>query len=259
LTRIIPLGYTRQTVAPARDPSAHTPGAMRRSRREVRLPVDISTELVHFLSAGGPSVLLEGLLHVPPARASGQPVPIAVLCHPQPATSDMNDPLLRRTADDLAAAGIAALRFNFRGVGQSQGEPTEGRLEPLDLAGAVEYLCEQPRFDPAKLCAVGLGFGAYVALVYAAHDPRVRTVVAVSPPVARLDLGLGMFEQPKLFLTGELDEVSPRFKLEPWVEQLPNRALRVISGAPHLMAGYEPVAAAEIARYLARWAATPDM
>jgi alpha/beta superfamily hydrolase len=223
------------------------------------LPADISTELVHFLSAGEPPLMLEGLLHVPPVSASGQAVPAALLCHPQPATSDMSDPLLVRTADDLAAVGIAALRFNFRGAGQSQGEPTEGRLEPLDLAGAVEYVCEQPRFDAGKLCVVGHGFGAYVALVYAAHDPRVRTVVAVSPPVARLDLGLGMIDRPKLFLTGELDEVSPRFKLEPWVEQLPNRALQVISGAPHLMTGYEPVVAAAIVRYLARWATTPGL
>jgi uncharacterized protein len=230
-----------------------------RSRWEVRLPADISTELVHFLSAGEPTLMLEGLLHVPSMPAGGQPVPVAVLCHPQPATSDMDDPLLRRTANDLAAAGIAALRLNFRGVGQSQGESTDGRLEPLDLAGAVEYVCDQPRFDAGKLCLVGHGFGAYVALIYAAHDQRVRTVVAVSPPVARLDLGLGMIEQPKLFLTGEFDEVSPRFKLEPWVEQLPNRALQVISGAPHLMTGYEPVAAATIVRYLARWAATPGM
>ncbi len=223
------------------------------------MAAEISTELVHFLSAGEPALMLEGLLHTPPASASGQAVPIAVLCHPQPATSDMHDPLLARVADELAAVGIAALRFTFRGAGQSQGESTEGRLEPLDLAGAVEYVCAQPRFDASKVCLVGHGFGAYVALVYAAHDPRVRTVVAVSPPVARLDLGLGMIDQPKLFLTGELDEVSPRFKLEPWVEQLPNRALQVISGAPHLMTGYESVAAATIVRYLARWAATPDV
>jgi uncharacterized protein len=224
----------------------------------VRLPADVSTELVRFESAGEPHLLLEGMLHLPAAVAKGQ-VPIAVLCHPQPATSDLHDPLVARTADDLAAVGIAALRFSFRGAGQSQGEPTEGRLEPLDLAGAVAYLCEQPRFDANKLCVVGHGFGAYVALVYAAHDPRVRTVVAVSLPVARLDLGLGMIDQPKFFLTGEFDEVSPRFKLEPWVEQLPNRALQVISGAPHLMMGYEPVASAAIVRYLARWATTPGM
>src|SRR5262249_38674689 len=102
-------------------------------------------------------------------------------------------------------------------------------------------------------------FGAYVALVYADYDPRVRTVVAGSPPVTRLDLGLGMFEPPKLFLTGELDEASPPFKIEPWVAQLLNRALQVISGAPHLMAAVESVAAATVPRYLARWAATPGM
>jgi alpha/beta superfamily hydrolase len=214
---------------------------------------------VFFRSADASAALLEGVLHAPALWAPDQRTPAALLCHPQPATSDMNDALLVHTASGLAEHGITALRFNFRGVGKSEGQQTDGRLEPLDVAGALTYLAAQPYVDTQKLCIIGHGFGGYIGLVYAAHDARIGTIVAVSPPVARLSPELGGFDRPKLFLTGEYDEVCPRFKLEPWVESLPNRALLVVSGAPHLMSGYEAVAAQTILQYVARWAATPGI
>jgi uncharacterized protein len=217
------------------------------------------TQAVFFASAGEPPVELDGLLDVPADASPARPCPSAVLCHPQPASSDMRDPLLAEVAAQLVGRGVAALRFNFRGVGRSQGAQTDGRLEPLDVAGAIDYLLSQPFVRPDKLCVIGHAFGAYVALAYAAYDPRVRTVVAVSPPLARLEPGLGTFDRPKLFVTGEYDEVSPRHKLESWVEQLPGRALLVISGAHHLMAGYEDVAAGTIVRYVERWAEAPGL
>ena len=216
---------------------------------------------ISFPSAGRPPLLLEGALARPEENSAGgsrQPAGV-ILCHPQPATSTMDDPLVRRLANSLATAGFMTLRFNFRGVSRSQGQQTDGRLEPLDIAGAVDYLLSQPQINPDKVCIVGHAFGAYMALAYAAHDTRVRTVVAVSPPILRVTPDLGMFERPKLFLTGEYDEVSPRYKLEPWIERLPNRRLSIVSGARHLMRGYEDIAAATITNYLVRWAVTPGI
>jgi alpha/beta superfamily hydrolase len=215
---------------------------------------------VSFPSAGRPPLALEGALARP-----GQPSGVgglragAILCHPQPATSTMDDPMLQQLATELASAGLIVLRFNFRGVGGSEGQQTDGRLEPLDIAGAMDFLLQQPEINPEKLCIVGHAFGAYMALAYAAHDPRVRTVVAVSPPIFRVTPDLGAFERPKLFLTGEYDEVSPRYKLEPWVERLPNRRLNIVSGARHLMRGYESIASTTIVSYLVRWASTPGI
>lgn len=215
---------------------------------------------VTFPSAGRPVYLLEGLLSRPVAVGADHQYAGAILCHPQPISSSMRDPLLEQLAHDLAANDIVALRFNFRGVGASEGQQTDGRLEPLDIAGAVEYLLSQPDVNPEKICLAGHAFGGYMALAYAAHDPRVRTVVAVSPPVVRIVPGLGGFDRPRLFVTGEYDEVSPRHKLEPWIEHLPGgRALRVVSGARHLMRGYEPVASATIVKYVGKWAATPGV
>ena len=69
---------------------------------------------ITFSSRGQPSVLLEGTLHTP---TEVELAPIIVLCHPQPASSDMKDALIAALARQLAAEGMIALRFNFRGVG----------------------------------------------------------------------------------------------------------------------------------------------
>ena len=221
---------------------------------------DFIERQIRFPAAGRPAVMLEGTLTLPVAPPPASGYPVAVLCHPQPAGSSMDDPLLRRLAADLATAGLLVLRFNFRGVGASEGEQTDGRLEPFDIAGAIECARTQTGANPEKLCLIGHAFGAYMALAYAAHDPRVKTVVAVSPPVFRLAPDLGRFERPRLFLTGEYDEVSPRHKLEPWIAALPGaRNLRIISGARHLMRGYESVAAGVVVHYIQRWAETPGV
>lgn len=216
-------------------------------------------EGVTFPAAGRPTYLLEGRL----ARIPGQTDslhPAIVLCHSQPATSSLDEPLLERVAEDLAGAGMLVLRFNFRGVGRSQGAQTDGRLEPLDVAGAVDFLLAQPGADAAKLALIGHAFGAYVALTYAEHDARVRTVVAVSPPALRLTAELAQFDRPKLFVTGEYDEVSPRHKLEPWIGALPGGCgLRVIGGARHLLRGYETITSETVRRYLTRWAEAPNL
>ena len=135
-----------------------------------------------FQSRGQPALLLEGMLHAPlqPKHA-----PLIILCHPQPASSDMHDALTLALAQRLAEAGMIALRFNFRGVGNSQGQQTDGRLEPLDLAGAIVTVLAQPGGHPSKVCVIGHGFGAYIALLYAPFDPRIRTIVAISLPLFR--------------------------------------------------------------------------
>jgi alpha/beta superfamily hydrolase len=214
---------------------------------------------ITFQSAGQPSFLLEGILHVP---TSMRHAPVAVLCHPQPASSDMCDPLTVALAESLAAeVGMLALRFNFRGVGKSQGKQTDGRMEPLDLAGAINAALAQPGVNPAKVCVVGHGFGANTALMYAPYDPRIRTVVAISLLLYRLGGGFPKaFERPKLFVTGEFDEICPRHKLEPFVEQQPGpKGMSVITGARHLMRGYEDAAVHAVIKYLQKWAAMPGV
>jgi alpha/beta superfamily hydrolase len=209
---------------------------------------------VRFPSLSTPAVPLVGRLHTPAGVTGG--LPAVVLCHPQPLVADMDDPLIARVARDLAAAGMAALRFNFRGVPPSGGEITDGRLEPLDVAGAVAWLLARPDVDGARLALMGHAFGAWVALAYAAVDARVGTVVAVSPPHFRLTPGFAAaLDRPKLIVLGDDDEVSPRFKVEQWLQSIPGaRGLSVIPDAQHLLRGREGAAAEIIVGYLSRWA-----
>jgi len=214
--------------------------------------------LISFSSRGQSSVLLEGVLHTP---NDAELAPIIILCHPQPASSDMNDTLNSALAHKLAEMGMFALRFNFRGVGKSQGQQTDGRLEPLDLAGAIDFALTQPGGNPAKICVIGHGFGAYIAFLYAPFDTRIRTVVSISLPLFRAESGFPKpFERPKLFITGEFDEICPLYKLEPFVEQLKGpKGLKVIVGARYLMHGYEDATVTTILKYVKNWAEMPGV
>ncbi|HEY7415949.1 MAG TPA: alpha/beta fold hydrolase [Ktedonobacteraceae bacterium] len=211
-----------------------------------------------FQSKGQPSFQLEGVVHTPPTPKQA---PVVVLCHPQPASSDMNDSLTVQIAKGLAEAGLITFRYNFRGVGKSQGQQTDGRFEPLDLAGAIDAALSQPGANPAKLCVIGHAFGAYIAMLYAPFDQRVRTLVSISLPLFRAASGFPRaFERPKLFVTAEFDELCPLYKLEPFVENLPGpKGIKVIVGARHLMHGYEGAAVEAITKFVKNWADMPGV
>ncbi len=213
---------------------------------------------ITFHSKGQPAYTLEGVVHAP---AQAKRVPVVILCHPQPASSDMNDSLIVALARNIAEAGMIALRFNFRGVGRSQGQQTEGRMEPLDLAGAIDAALAQPGADATKICVIGHAFGAYVTQLYAPFDLRIRTIIAISLPLFRATSGFPrQFTRPKLFVTGEFDEICPLFKLEPFVEQLEGpKGIKVVVGARHLMRGYEDAASNAIIKYVRAWADMPGV
>jgi len=173
----------------------------------------------------------------------------------------MHDSLTAELAKSLASAGMIALRFNFRGVGKSQGQQTDGRLEPLDLSGAIDAILAHPQGNTSKVCVIGHGFGAYTTLLYAPFDQRIRTIVAISLPLFRTTSGFPRpFERPKLFVTGEFDEICPLYKLEPFVEQQKGpKGIKVIIGARHLMRGYEEAAISAIMKYVNAWATMPGV
>src|SRR5947207_9922158 len=194
---------------------------------------------ITFYSAGQPSFLLQGVLHKP---LKVEHAPVVVLCHPQPVSSDMHDPLTVALAESLATeAGMMALRFNFRGVGKSQGQQSDGRMEPLDLAGAVDAAIAQPGVNSTKVAVIGHGFGANIALMYAPYDPRIRTLVAISLLLYRVGSGFPKaFERPKLFVTGEEDQVCPPHMLELLLaQQREAQGLKVITAARYLLRGSE--------------------
>jgi uncharacterized protein len=210
-----------------------------------------ASQHIVFASAGEAAPRLEGLL-TPRSSVA------AVLCHPQPATSTMDDPLLLALEARLAEADLSVLRFNFRGVAASEGESTDGRQEPFDVAGAAQFVRSSPTVRARRVVLMGIGFGAWMSLVYAAHDPALSAVVSISLPVIRLSSDSVGYAGPKLFVTGEYDEVCPPPKLETWVRTLEGECdFAVIPGVRYLMRGSEEAVAALTLRYLQRARLTP--
>lgn len=210
-----------------------------------------ASQHVIFASAGDATPRLEGLLT---ARSSAA----AVLCSPQPATSTMDDPLLLALESRLVEANLSVLRFNFRGVAASEGESTDGQLEPFDVASAVQFVRSSSTVLARRVVLIGVGFGAWMSLVYAAHDPALSAVVAISPQVIRLSSDSAGYPGPKLFICGEYDEVCPPAKLETWVRTLEGECdFAAIPGVRYLMRGSEEAVAALTLRYLQRARLTP--
>jgi alpha/beta superfamily hydrolase len=124
---------------------------------------------------------LEAILKEPPA-----PVAVAVICHPHPlGGGTMNNNVVYRAAKALGEAGVAVLRFNFRGVGASTGRHDQGVGEEDDAQAALDVLAA--RHPALPLWMAGFSFGARVGLTVGGRDPRVSKLLGIG-------LALKMFD-----------------------------------------------------------------
>ncbi len=183
----------------------------------------------------GPVGRLEAILMGPEAA----PVAAAVVCHAHPLHGGMmHFKLVFRAAKALQEQGLAVLRFNFRGVGRSEGVHDDGNGEQEDARAALSEL--ERRFPGTPLVLGGFSFGAVVALRVAARDARVRAVFALGFPLVRFGDAsvLQGPSQPRLFVQGERDEFGAGETLRALVEPLPPpRELVVVPGASHFFDG----------------------
>jgi alpha/beta superfamily hydrolase len=160
---------------------------------------------------------------------------VVVLCHPHPLHGGtMETKLVARTARKLSESGFCALRFNFRGVGQSEGTWDEGRGERDDLRSVLDYVLD---LNPnASLTAFGFSFGAWVALDVGADHPAIGAIVAVAPPIQHLSFdGLAQCTKPKLIVCAGRDEIVDPDGLADWAESLADpKQIVVLPEADHL-------------------------
>jgi alpha/beta superfamily hydrolase len=202
-----------------------------------------------FTSRGEEPIQLEGILHHP----GGKNLPTAVICHPHSLYGGSMDVfLVVSIAQTLAKFGIMALRFNFRGVGRSEGRYGEGVGEQSDVAGAVHFLLREESVDAERLYLVGYSFGAWVGLHHAEHDPRIYSAVTIGLPMQQLEEGfLDGYARPKLFVAGEYDSICPPARLRRFVEGLPPpKEVRILSGADHFLIGREKEVAEAVADFI---------
>lgn len=131
--------------------------------------------------------------------------------------------------------GFSALRFNFRGVGKSEGSYSEGIGEMEDVASAIEFLHSKQAKPSLPLLLMGYSFGACTGIPVAIKDQRVKGVVAISPPLEMYDFNfLNGYKENKLIVVGDRDEWCPVQRLIEWYRQLNEpKSLALIPGADH--------------------------
>ena len=201
------------------------------------------SQQVTFPSNG---LTLEGVVHRP---AGASLYPAVVVCHPHPLYGgDMGSSVVVAICEGLGAEGIGALRFNFRGVGGSEGSFGGGSEERGDVRAALDYLEGEPGVDGGRIGLAGYSFGALVAL--AAVDERVRGLAAVSPPLAMQDFSGREVRCPSLFVFGGEDAVAPAERLREISPALlgEQRAV-VVPGADHFWWGQEEVLVKEVVAF----------
>jgi uncharacterized protein len=150
----------------------------------------------------GPAGRLEALLWT---AASSTPPMAAVVCHPHPLFGGtMHNKVVYHTAKTLRRYGLAVLRFNFRGVGLSEGSYDEGRGETADVRAALDSLSAE--FPSTPLLVAGFSFGAAVGLRAGCADSRVVELIGMGFPVNDLEAGyLRTCAKPKLLIQGAHD------------------------------------------------------
>ncbi len=169
----------------------------------------------------------------------GQPVRAAVVFgHPLPIEGGtMHTKAVYRATKALARIGCAVLRFNFRGVGSSEGTWDEGPGEIADFRAALDVMAA--RYPDTELWTAGFSFGSWVALTVGATDDRVRVLIGIAPPLDRYDFSVvAKSTKPKFFIQGEFDEICPLKRMYEFYSQVPEpKELVVIDGASHLFDG----------------------
>jgi len=153
----------------------------------------------------------------------------------------------------LAQQSIAAFRFNFRGVGRSEGTFGRGIGEQEDVKAALTLVSSTPNIDPKRIGLAGYSFGAGVVAEVAAEDGRVNLLALISPALS--DSGwqrLQGYSKPKLFLSGSVDSVIPPEHIEHQIRDVPEpKQYEVISGADHFWWEYEAEVAQRVTQFVA--------
>ena len=134
--------------------------------------------------------------------------PVALVLHPHPrAGGSMQDPVVITMFEMFSRRGFATLRFNFRGVGRSQGTFDSGPAELSDAAYVLDYL-ESINEGSRQCWVAGYSFGAFICLQLLMRRPEISGFIAVSPPANHYDLAfLAPCPASGLIVSGERDAV----------------------------------------------------
>ncbi len=202
----------------------------------------------------GPAGRLEGRFH--PSKQRG--APIAVILHPHPQFGGtMNNQIVYNLYYTFAERGFSVLRFNFRGVGRSQGNFDHGTGELSDAAAALDWV--QGINHEARACWIaGVSFGSWIGMQLLMRRPEIEGFISIAPPANRFDYSfLAPCPSSGLFVHGDQDRVAPLKEVMALIEKLKTqRGIQIehctIPGANHFFENRVDELIEEVGLYLDR-------
>ena len=188
----------------------------------------------------GPAGRLEGRY----SHSKTKNAPLALILHPSPEHGGtMNNKINYMMFQAFAARGFSTLRFNFRGVGRSQGIFDRGEGELSDAASALDWMQEINPNAPYVWIA-GFSFGAWIGMQLLMRRPEIQGFVSVAPPANTQDFTfLAPCPTSGLVIQGSKDDVVTEPEVSKFVDRLHMQKgikidYRVIEGANHFFHGY---------------------
>lgn len=186
-----------------------------------------------FQSISGPAGSLQVLVEEP----NGLPSALAVICHPHPLHGGaLTNKVVHQLARTFLQQGAVTVRFNFRGVGESEGAFDDGRGELADLLAVVDWASQ--RWPHLQLWLGGFSFGGIIA-IRAAMDLQLDRLVTVAPAISYLpDMKPDLPGLDWLLVQGEEDDIVSTESVVRWAESLPNRpTMALVAGTGHFFHG----------------------
>ncbi|MEM7226099.1 MAG: alpha/beta hydrolase [Pseudomonadota bacterium] len=165
--------------------------------------------------------------------------PIALMLHPHPQHGGtMNNKVVYTLYHAFVSQGFSVLRFNFRGVGRSQGDYDRGEGELSDAASALDWL--QTFNQNATTCWIaGFSFGAWIGMQLLMRRPEISGFISISPPANMYDFSfLAPCPSSGMVIQGDQDEIVPEPAVAKLVDKLGHQRdleidYRIIKGANH--------------------------
>ena len=174
---------------------------------------------------------IEALADIKPGKKA------AIMCHPHPLYGgDMYNPVVDAVVTAYSQKGYSTLRFNFRGVGSSEGTYGNGIDEQEDVLSAMEYFGS---LGKSNIDLGGYSFGAWVCASGLKNWKQVKRLVMVSPPLAFMSFGFLTYDpRIKLIIGADMDDIGPVDMIAEMLKTWnPDILFKIINNSDHFYAG----------------------
>jgi|WetSurMetagenome_2_1015567.scaffolds.fasta_scaffold56015_3 uncharacterized protein len=166
----------------------------------------------------------------------------------------MDNNVINAICEALTARSILSLKFNFRGVGGSEGTFRDGKDELSDVNAAISFVETQKEIDRGRIGLAGYSAGSAWGLTTGCQDARIKAMAGISPPLSMFNFScLEKCSKPKLMISGTEDNLIPVTPFQSFCNTLPDiKECHTIEGADHLWWGFESNIAKIVADFFKR-------